>query len=544
MSPRRSAELGSPWLGFHPGVVIQVADVLIVAGCVLLALLIDPAVLATPAFAVAITILGIATVFAFLLGRTDSDLLYLVPVLDMLALIVMRQVPDQHIHAIGFLAILPALWLGWSGRPSLAALAVVLSLGLVEIPGVNDHSALTLELALRDFLTPTVVLVAAASTCVAARRTNASIRSLVEQEKTTAASLEREKSTSQLLDRILDTVDTGILSYDANGTQILANRTVQKHPVIEISGLTPLELEQQGYMLEADRVTPVLANDGLISRALRGDEYSNRIIWITVPGAPQHALSVSARPVLGPDRAFAGTVIAIDDVTAYLEAISAKDSFVSSISHEFRTPLASIVGYLELTLDDPAVTDGTRESLEVIERNANRLQQLVSDLLAEAGRERGAVKLERELADVSVLCAEVVERCATAARAAGVHLTVEADEPAMAVIDQRRIAQAVNNLISNALKFSPPGGTATVTVDTDSEWVRIVVQDSGTGVPVDEMKALASPFYRPTQAGEQFPGVGLALVVIKGLIEAHRGTLSFSTTPGPGTTVTVLLPVR
>jgi two-component system phosphate regulon sensor histidine kinase PhoR len=540
----RVGELGSRLFGFHPGVAIQVAAVIIVAIGVSLALAIDPTALATPAFGVALTIFGIATVVAFLIGRSASKLLFIVPVLDMLALIVMRQIPDNDIQAISFLAILPALWMGWSGRLPLAALAVVLSLGMIEIPGINDSSTPDLELALRNLLTPAVVLVAAGSTYVASRRTEASIRSLVEQEKTTAAALEREKSTSQLLDGIVSTIDIGILAYDTQGSQILANPTIQKHPVILSTGRTPLALEQQGFLLHTDRVTPIAADEGFIRRALNGHEYSNRIIWIGAPGTRQHALSASARPLTGPNGEFAGTVIAIDDVTAYLEAISAKDAFVSSISHEFRTPLASIVGYLELILDDPAVTDGTRSSLEVIERNADRLRHLVNDLLVEASKERGTVNLEREWSDVATLCATVVDKCSAAATAAGVRLVVEAPQPAMAVIDQRRIAQAIEGLLANGLRFTPSGGTISLTVSTDGDRIRVVVVNSGADVSPDELKLLASPHARTTETGEQFTGLGLGLTVSRSIVEAHAGTLTFSSIPGSGTMVTVSLPVR
>lgn len=544
MSTGRAAELGARWFGYHPGVAIQVAAVLIVAGGVILALLIDPAALQTPEFTVAATIVAIATVFAFVIGRTNSDLLYVVPVLDMLALIVMRQVPDDHILAIGYLAILPALWLGWSGKLPLAALAVVLSLGMIEIPGVTDSSTLDLEMALRDFLTPAVVLVAAGSTYVASRRTEASIASLVEQERTTAAALEREKATSQLLDAILDAVDVGILAYDAEGAQIVSNRVVKTHPVIVASGLTPLELEEQGHLLELDRVTPIAPEDGFVTLARAGREYRNRTVWIAAPGTRQHALTASARPLYGQDGSFAGTVVAVEDVTTYLEVLADKDALVGSISHELRTPLASMVGYLELLIDDPALPDSARASLEVIERNTERLQTLVSGLLTTARKERRTVALARELCDVSATVADVLQRCASAADTAGVQLELDAPAPVMAVVDGRRIAQAVDNLIANAIRLSPTGETVTAAVTTDGQSVRVLVSYSGVDVPSDELESLASPFYRATQAGEQFPGIGLGLAVTRGILEAHTGTLSFSTVSGSRTTVTATLPVR
>ena len=538
--------VGSRWHGYRPEVAIQLAAVAIVAAAIGLALAIDPEPLQTPAFAIACTMFVVASVLALILGRTGSSWLLVVPILDMAALIVMRQVPEDHVHAIGYLAILPALWLGWSGRGIFAGLAVVLALGLFEVPGFagNEGGNVDLEHALLNLLTPAVAAVAAASTFVASRRTMASISSLTEQQDATAESLAREKRTSKLLDGILDAVDIGILAYDAAGTPILANRTVQAHPVILSTGLSPLELEQQGHMLQTDRVTPFARDEGPLAQAIDGREYRNRLMWIGAPGTGQHALSASARPFLDTDGAFAGTVIAVEDVTVYLEALSAKDAFVGSVSHDFRTPLASIVGYLELILDEPDVPDGIRDHLQVIERNTDRLQTLVSDLLKEASRQQGTVKLERELNDVGAVCADVVERCQRAANDAGVTLGIEVSGAVTAVIDRRRIGQAVDNLVSNALRFCPPGGTVAVRVVGDRDSVRIAVQDSGVAVPPEEMEALASRFYRSTGVGEQFPGVGLGIAVTKSIIEAHHGSLAFSTSPGPGTTVTVTLPIR
>lgn len=546
MSRSSAAELGTRWFGYRAEVAIQLAAVVIVAVSIGIALVVDPRPLQSPAFVVAISIVIIATILAAVVGRSDSDWLLVVPVLDMVALIVMQQLLEHHVHALGVLAVLPALWLGLSGSAAFAGLAVLLSLGLIEIAGMNGEAeSLDLERALRNFLTPAVVSIAAASTFIASRRAAASIRALVEQEQETAASLARERHTSSLLDGMLDAVDIGILAYDAAGNQILANRSVLSHPVIVNTGLTALELDRQGFMLKEDRVTSLPEGEGFVTRALRGDEYSNQIIWISAPGTRQHAVAASARPLLDADGTFAGTVIAIDDVTAYLETIAAKDEFFGSVSHEFRTPLASILGYLELVLEEPErLPDDVRQHLGVVERNAERLQQLVMDLLAAASRKREAVRLQRESTDVVALCAAVLERCGTAAEKAGVQLTLDADGPVTAVIDPRRVGQAIDNLVSNAMKFSPFGGHVGVSVASDGKAVTITVTDHGTGVPSEELEAMTSPFYRPSTVGEHFPGVGLALTVTKSIVEEHRGTLSFASADDGGTTVTVTLAVR
>lgn len=534
--------LGARILGYRPEVGIQLAALVIVAVAIMIAVIVDPDPLRTAAFALAISMLAAATALALVAGRTDSVWLLLAPVLDMSALVVMRQMPEDHVHAIGYLAILPALWLGWSGRPVFAGLAVLLSLGLVELP---SGGTLDLEHALNNFLIPTVVAVSAACTFVAARRTATSIRLLTEQEQATAAALDREKKTSQLLDAILDTVNIGILAYDTAGKQILANRTLLKHPVIVSTSLSALELDQQGFMLQGDRVTPAPAGFGIITRALRGEEYSNQIVWVSAPGSRQHALAASARPLIDADGGLAGTVVAVDDVTAYLEAIAAKDEFVGSVSHELRTPLASLVGYLELILEErERLPEDVRPLLEVMDRNIDRLQRIVNQLIDEASRKRGTVRPQREGTDVVALCQAVLERCRLAAAGAGMELELDAPEPVRAVINGQQVGQALDNLVSNVMKLSPSAGRIIVSVTGDGDLVTVVVRDSGAGLPNGEVDALTSPLYRPTSGQNHFPGVGLGLTVAKSIIEQHRGSLNVDSVVGQGTTVTATFAVR
>jgi len=545
MRPPAQTQLGSRIFGYRPEVAFQFVTVLIVAVAIVIALLVDPSPLETPAFAIAIMIFAVATVLAVVIGRTDSSWLLMVPVLDMIALVVMWQVPEQHVHPLSTLAILPAVWLGWSGRPVFAGLAVLLSLGLAEFPWLGNGDPADLEHALRNFLTPAVVAVVALSTFVASNRTRSSISSLVAQERKTAAALDREKNTSQLLDAILDAVNIGIVAYAADGSQILANRTAQGHPVIRDTGLTPLELDRQGYMLQRDRSTPVPAERGIITRALDGDEYSNQIVWAGAPGGRQHALAASARPLVDGDGRFEGTVIAIDDVTAYLETIAAKDEFVGSVSHEFRTPLASLVGYMELIMEEQdQLPENVRQHLEVMERNVDRLQLIVQDLLEKAKQNTHVVRLQRESTDVVALCEEVLERSGAAAEKSGMVLELDAAEPVTAVIDPQRVGQAIDTLLTNAMTFTPCAGRIVVSVTSDGEIVSIVVRDSGIGMPSEELEALTSPFYRPTASREHFPGVGLRLTVARAIMEEHRGSLSFDSAEGRGTTVTATLAVR
>jgi two-component system phosphate regulon sensor histidine kinase PhoR len=505
---------------------------------------VDPAPPKTGAFAIAIGVVGVATVLAFVLGRLDSDWLLVVPVLDMVALIVMRQVPENHIHAIGYLAILPALWMGWSGRTPSAALAVVLSLGLVELPGLNGTESFDLEHALRNFLVPAVVMVAAASTYLASRRTTSIIRSLVGQEKTAAEALRREQQASKLLDAIVDAVDTAVLAFDADGNQLLVNQRAQNYPSIVEAGIIGLELEAQGFLYEPDRVTPIAAADGVIGRALQGEEFADRIVWVGAPDRRQYAVSASARALFDADGNLAGTVIAMNDVTSYLEIIAAKDDFVASVSHELRTPLASIVGYLELIEDDEReIPDDIRKHLAVIDRNTQRLQRLITDLLATASENEQVMTLERRSTDIRDLCEVVLDGFEKAAQNSRVQLHLHAPDAAPAMVHESRMRQAIGNLVSNSIKFSP-SGTVDVSVKPVDGSVIVTIADSGVGVPPDELEAIMSRFYRATTVREHFPGMGLGLFVSRSIVEAHNGSIDITSEEQQGTTVTVTLPAR
>ncbi|MET1052710.1 MAG: hypothetical protein ABWX65_08740, partial [Mycetocola sp.] len=278
-----SAESGSRWFGYRSEVAFQIALLLIVSITIGISVVVDPTPLGTVAFAIAMTIFGTATLLAFVLGRTDSSWLLVVPLLDMIALIVSRQMPGHHIHAIAYLAVLPALWLGWSGRMPFAALAVVLSLGLIEIPGLHSGDPLDLEHALRNFLAPAVVTAATASTYLASVRIRSIIQSLVSQEKRAAEALRQQQQASKLLDAIVDAVDTAVFAFDSDRNQLLANQRAQNHPSIVGAGVAGLELEAAGLLFEPDRVTPIPAEDGIIGRALQGEEFGDRIAWVGSP---------------------------------------------------------------------------------------------------------------------------------------------------------------------------------------------------------------------------------------------------------------------
>lgn len=223
-----------------------------------------------------------------------------------------------------------------------------------------------------------------------------------------------------------------------------------------------------------------------------------------------------------------------------------KDEFIALVSHELRTPLTSIRGYLELVVDDAEAAGlpaEAREWLNVIDRNADRLLSLVEDLLISAQAHSGSLALTQSEFDAGTVVRQCAEACAPAAAARGIRLDCVAEPGLLMTGDPGRIGQVVDNLVSNALKFTPAAGRVELVASRHDGGVRIEVADTGMGIPADEQDRLFDRFFRTARAqDEAIAGAGLGLSIAKAIVEAHRGHISCRSVEGEGTTFAVDLP--
>ena len=227
-----------------------------------------------------------------------------------------------------------------------------------------------------------------------------------------------------------------------------------------------------------------------------------------------------------------------------LELDAMKDEFVASVSHELRSPLTSIRGYLELILDDGArLPDDTREYLGVVDRNADRLLSLVNDLLFVASVDAGRLQLEQtevDLGDVILKSLQAAQPSALRAAVAVRH-TLAAVPPISG--DASRLAQVVDNLVSNAIKFTPAGGSVTVRLSSFGEMVVVEVADTGMGIPAADLERLFERFFRSRNATQNaILGTGLGLSIVHAIVEAHGGRISATSAEGAGTIFRIELP--
>jgi signal transduction histidine kinase len=234
------------------------------------------------------------------------------------------------------------------------------------------------------------------------------------------------------------------------------------------------------------------------------------------------------------------------ELAAAEQSAKAKDQFVSQVSHELRTPLTSIRGYLALLLEDGADEMSTVERdkyLTVVARNADRLLLLVEDLLFVAQMDGGTFSLDEADLDLAELTAEAVEAAQPLADKRRITLRGPSQTKLPLLGDRARLAQVIDNLLSNALKFTSEGGQVTVDTARSNGNVRLVVADTGVGVRPDEIGHLFERFYRTDAANARaVQGSGLGLAISKAIVEAHGGTIAVASQLGVGTSLTIELP--
>ncbi|MDR7402684.1 MAG: ATP-binding protein [Armatimonadota bacterium] len=220
---------------------------------------------------------------------------------------------------------------------------------------------------------------------------------------------------------------------------------------------------------------------------------------------------------------------------------------LAAIAHELRTPLAIIEGNLEAILD--GVREPTPDLVAMLHTQSALLNQLITDLRDLTLADAGQLQLHRCPVDLADLCRESVEAMALWIGERQVRVDVRTAGDTTADVDPARMRQVVQNLLHNAVRFTPPGGQVTMTVGdgvrADRRWVTLVVDDEGPGIPPADLDHVFEPFYRADPSRSRATGgSGLGLAVVKRLVEVHGGEVSVENRPGGGSRFTVRLPAR
>ena len=243
-----------------------------------------------------------------------------------------------------------------------------------------------------------------------------------------------------------------------------------------------------------------------------------------------------------------GVVAVLHDITREKEISQMKNDFVSAVSHELKTPLASICAYSEMLLDDEAPDDQTRkEFYSVIQSQAERLNRLIEDLLNTSRIESGLMKVNKEPVSLTILIEEQLQMIKSYAEEKNIRIIGQ--KPIVfdqVYADRDMISQVIVNLLSNAVKYTPGGGSVKVetAVDQIAGMVRVSVTDTGVGIGENEIGHIFDKFYRIAGSQRQAEGTGLGLNLVKQIVEkVHNGRVFVSSVPGQGSTFGFELPL-
>ena len=503
-------------------------------------------------------------------GVYDGWVVMLVPIIDLLGIGALRAGTGAASSLFSSLVLLPVIWIAAApGRRQVFIVGIFTSIALL-MPNIIDppeDSAAWLRGIIGPLVFATVGAIVnelsrlqrlrtSQAEALVAERTAALVANQAMLEKL-SASEQQYRGLSESFTSLWNSI-TGqaVIATDNCGTISAWNPGAVRllgMPVREALAevrvdrfFEPTVLAQfapQGAERTEDGLHPGLR--ALFDEADSGLSVDSHIDVTTVGGS-----SVPARMTVSPyqdsDGSRHGYLLVITDETRAVEVARMKDEFVGMISHELRTPLSAIIGFLDLLQNDPAqpLTTDQQEFVGIIERNAQRLLNLVGDLLFTAQVESGRFPLERRDADVVELVRNAVESAGPHAQREGIEIVAEVPTaPVRLSIDAGRIGQALDNLLSNAIKFTGSGGRVTASVRMLDGAVELAVRDTGVGIPEDEQGMLFTRFFRASTATQNaVPGVGLGLTITRAIMLAHGGSMDVTSKEGVGTEFRMLLP--
>jgi PAS domain S-box-containing protein len=499
----------------------------------------------------------------------------LVPLAYVAVIAIVRDAQGGTTSGLTGLFILPIVWIAFYGRRAqlvvgLAAVALALAVPALVVgdpnyPTSNWKGLLVLMVVVTLVAFTILTMVARDRDYVA----DLAEQSLLAQEAARRATTARDRIDSVLRaatgTAIVGCNPEGLITFFSSGAEAMLgyrrNEVVGIRTVFDL--LDPEELERRmgparsldlpegntpwGESAEDMRWTYV-RKDGTRRRAgvsvtrAAGDDGSPSFVIVAVDVTDREELASERDRLLAVEREV--TEVLAEQNHRLRELTKMKDDLVATVSHELRTPLTSIRGFVELLLEDDARLDPDQvRMIRTIDRNSRQLMAVAEDLLADPGGAPG-LRVHFVDTDLAVLAHEAVEAMAAPAADRRLTLGVAADGPLVVHGDPSRLHQLLDNLLSNACKFTPPGGRILVRVTRQDRYACLDVHDDGPGIPPAERSQLFERFYRLASPSDQgIPGSGLGLAIVKSVAESHDGTVDIVDAPGWSTTFRVLLPL-
>ncbi|SDD80109.1 PAS fold-containing protein [Nocardioides lianchengensis] len=509
--------------------LIWQAPVLFLVALLTLALAITaPGLLTTPSTLAGAAALALGAAIALPL---PVRFLAVVPVLDIVAIAVIRSQDVGTLISISSIALIPILCLGFHFGRSGVALASCGAVLITALPYLRaseaPHATQWIGLLALPTVSVMLALVAQLGSSILADRSEKLSRAFA-----------RSSEQLEITRSLIEVLPVGLAYHGPDGERRLANRRAFEFALL--AGMDVENPDRPGTSVwREDRIRRVPPEEQFVTRALSGAEIEAELVWLGEPGS-QAAVAVSAHQVTSAAGDPLGTVVVSLDVTELVESVRVRDQFLATLSHELRTPLVSVVGYLDIISEE--LEGGDPELVEMLgtaRRGARTLTDRISHLLVAGSQDRLTLDLDR--VDLSELVGTVAERHRHSAGTRGVQLSCDLP-PVVTTADPHKIELVVDNLVSNAVKHTAMGGSVEISLRSGPQ-IMLMVGDTGSGLARHERERAFDRFYRTDSARrDAVQGLGLGLSICKAVVEAHGGEISMVTSPGQGTTVTVVLP--
>lgn len=344
-----------------------------------------------------------------------------------------------------------------------------------------------------------------------------------------------------LNENIVNNISEGIQYVDTTGAIIQRNEAF-----CDLFGNKPENLEQiipKEFWLEGLTVQ-VVEKEELEAFFLKGlgeEKHKSQSMTYTIDGTSQKVVQVYSTPIYN-QQDYTGTVFVHRDITQQYEVDQMKTELVSTVSHELRTPLSSILGFTELLLYKDTKPEKQKRYLETIQKETSRLTNLINDFLDIQRMEAGQQNYHFEEHRMEEILLESIETFAI--DDARPMIFTDRSTSSLVRVDKERILQTVVNLLSNARKFSPDGGTITIQMENDQEQVKISIQDQGIGIPSQDIPKLFKKFSRiDNSSRRKIGGTGLGLAICQEIMTEHHGSIWIESEEGKGTTVWLTVPL-
>ncbi|MBN9177765.1 MAG: HAMP domain-containing histidine kinase [Microbacterium sp.] len=504
--------------------------------------LLDPQLFTHVAFLSGLTLLSATTIGALVTPWLRARrFAILVPFIDTIAIGLLSSAES----ALGYLWILPVVWIAtyYTALTIVAEISLILVFHLTQW---RSPDASPLQVV--------IVLLTLSSLAVAvhqgARRTRAYRHLIRRQSRQLDRALARRTGDAARSLALFESIGTALARVDAHGRIDLSNAAYRRLYAYDD---TDYRHPSRAVEYDAFRGTALPRDQTSIARAARGERITGEVLWLYGPDEQWRALSMSIRGRSAAalraqqhddtpgDRAGGDdiSIIELVDITDGERERRDRRAATSAVSHELRNPLTVILGHADLLVESPDLSPAAREHAELIEVGAERMLTLTSSLL-----DTNRATEPAQGFDLRAVATSAIDAFAPAAASTDITITLDAPDPLPIAGEGFRMRQVVDNLVSNAIKYTPRGGTVALRAAREGGTAVLTVRDTGIGIAPGDLDRVFAPYFRAQSAtASGIAGTGLGMSIARTIVEETGGTIALDSALGAGTTATVRLPL-